>query len=99
MGGPFSRMPDELRDYIIKLKGTTCYYCGKKTTKAERQIDHIHPVAKGGENNFDNLVVACKVCNRKKSDTDILIFIEKELKRLDLHLNTLLNLKEKLNQK
>lgn len=30
------------------------------------QIDHIHPVAKGGSDTEDNLCLACELCNQYK---------------------------------
>jgi 5-methylcytosine-specific restriction endonuclease McrA len=32
------------------------------------QIDHVQPLAKGGSHTYDNLRVACAVCNCRKSD-------------------------------
>ncbi len=32
------------------------------------EVDHVQPVASGGQNNDDNLVTACFDCNRGKSD-------------------------------
>ncbi|AXH46940.1 HNH endonuclease [Mycobacterium phage Aminay] len=32
-------------------------------------IDHIVPLALGGEDTLDNLAAACRKCNRDKSDT------------------------------
>jgi len=31
------------------------------------EVDHIHPVAEGGENDSENLITACEDCNRGKS--------------------------------
>ena len=67
-----------------------CHYCGKKTVKRERHLDHIVPVESGGTNDPANLVVACKVCNTKKSTTDYATFIDREITRVRLHLETLM---------
>ena len=32
------------------------------------EIDHIHPVSKGGTNDITNLITACQGCNSGKSD-------------------------------
>jgi DNA-directed RNA polymerase subunit RPC12/RpoP len=56
------------RDRIIKRDKNRCRYCGKKVNKNNRVIDHIVPWSKGGRNNEENLVVACKECNSEKGD-------------------------------
>jgi 5-methylcytosine-specific restriction endonuclease McrA len=44
-----------------------CYWCAAKVGKGYH-VDHVIPLAKGGSNGSDNLVIACPSCNRKKSD-------------------------------
>ena len=70
-----------------------CHYCGKKTTKRERHLDHIVPVESGGTNDPSNLVVSCKQCNTRKSTREYGSFIEREIERVRVHLETLLALK------
>jgi 5-methylcytosine-specific restriction endonuclease McrA len=31
-------------------------------------VDHVHPKAKGGQHDWDNVVACCKKCNSKKAD-------------------------------
>ena len=50
---------------IQNLYLQSCLYCGSKD---EIQIDHIIPVAKGGEHRIGNLAAACKSCNMSKKD-------------------------------
>ncbi len=50
---------------IYKRDGHKCQYCG--STK-ELTIDHIIPRSRGGEDTWENLVVACMPCNSRKSD-------------------------------
>lgn len=53
------------RSLIYKRDGHKCQYCG--STK-ELTIDHIIPRSRGGEDTWENLVVACMPCNTKKGD-------------------------------
>jgi 5-methylcytosine-specific restriction endonuclease McrA len=51
----------------------TCAYCGLRArTSLERDdmtVDHIVPRSRGGSNNdFGNLVTACRPCNGRKAD-------------------------------
>ena len=43
-------------------------YCGKQLTLGtfDACIDHVVPIAKGGNNEDNNLVVACRKCNSSK---------------------------------
>ena len=44
----------------------TCIYCGHQFKTALLTRDHIIPKAKGGADNWKNVVTACKACNVKK---------------------------------
>lgn len=50
----------------------TCQYCGAKAPDVELELDHIHPVSRGGENNVKNLITSCLDCNRGKSNKILL---------------------------
>lgn len=46
-----------------------CKMCGiSRADGAVLELDHIHPVSKGGSNNLTNLQVLCRECNSGKSD-------------------------------
>jgi 5-methylcytosine-specific restriction endonuclease McrA len=51
---------------ILKRDNFTCQYCGEKPQILT--IDHIIPKSRGGETTWNNVVVACKPCNLKKSN-------------------------------
>jgi hypothetical protein len=57
-----------IRFEVFKRDSFTCQYCGQKSPDVVLQIDHITPVAHGGDNDILNLVTACKGCNAGKSD-------------------------------
>ena len=44
-----------------------CKYCSKQLTRFTVTLDHITPVARGGDNSFANLITACLECNSKKN--------------------------------
>lgn len=48
----------------IQDRDETCVYCGKES--GPFQIDHIHPVSRGGENDYWNLALCCPPCNASK---------------------------------
>lgn len=45
-----------------------CHYCNQQFAIGNLEVDHIIPRAKGGSNKDENLITACRHCNRMKSD-------------------------------
>lgn len=59
----------QLRWKVLLRDNFTCQYCGltpKDNIKLE--IDHIIPKSKKGVDNINNLITACHLCNKGKSD-------------------------------
>jgi len=54
----------EMTKLVMKRDKQECRYCG---SKKNLQIDHIHPMARGGTNDPYNLQILCKSCNVRKS--------------------------------
>ncbi len=57
-----------VRFEVFKRDSFTCQYCGRKAPDVVLEVDHITPVAVGGENEILNLVSSCRDCNAGKSD-------------------------------
>lgn len=57
-----------VRFEVFKRDSFACQYCGQKAPDVVLEIDHITPVAGGGDNDILNLVTACRGCNAGKSD-------------------------------
>lgn len=53
---------------VFKRDSFTCQYCGAHPPTVVLHVDHINPVANGGDNEQDNLVTSCDSCNQGKSD-------------------------------
>lgn len=60
--------------WAAALLADPCAYCGG----ASDQIDHVVPVARGGDSTADNLAGACKSCNSSKHATPLLLFLLRE---------------------
>lgn len=56
------------RRTIYRRDGNQCQYCGAKPGTAELSIDHVIPRSKGGKTEWENCVLSCVECNRKKAD-------------------------------
>ncbi|NES98817.1 MAG: HNH endonuclease [Desertifilum sp. SIO1I2] len=61
----------QLREQIRASDRQRCCYCltSEVNSGIPMTFDHILPVSKGGETNFENLCLACRSCNEFKSDT------------------------------
>lgn len=55
-----------IRSRIFERDDYTCQYCGDRGNKLE--CDHVIPLSRGGSDQDENLVTACKPCNRSKRD-------------------------------
>ncbi len=43
-----------------------CQYCGQKNKAKDLTFDHVIPRARGGRTSWENIVTACRSCNRAK---------------------------------
>jgi hypothetical protein len=57
----------ENRAKVYERDSYKCQYCGKQLTRFTATLDHVTPVAEGGDNSFDNLRTACLSCNSQKN--------------------------------
>ena len=55
-----------LRFEVFARDKFTCQYCGKMPPSVVLELDHIHPVCKGGSDETINLITACAECNNGK---------------------------------
>lgn len=51
---------------IFARDGFKCLYCGKEMGEVLLTIDHFTPLELGGSDRSDNLVAACRRCNKDK---------------------------------
>lgn len=52
---------------IFRRDSFTCLYCGRRPPDAILQVDHVIPVANGGNEEDTNLVTSCRDCNLGKA--------------------------------
>src|SRR5262249_25628141 len=56
------------RRNIYKRDHHTCQFCGKQPGSEELTIDHVLPRSRGGTSTWENCVLACLDCNKRKAD-------------------------------
>ncbi len=70
--------------YLFRRDKWTCQYCGRRKGRLNREEknsrgqvvvhaeyltrDHVMPTSRGGEDKWENVVLACNTCNNRKSD-------------------------------
>ena len=61
-----SRKPPLTKINLLARDSFSCQYCRLTLSKEESTIDHVVPRSKGGRTTWENVVIACPPCNRKK---------------------------------
>lgn len=65
-----------------------CVYCGRQLTlirssESEATLDHIIPMARGGQNALCNVVPCCRACNNSKENREMLSWLDEQGLSLD----------------
>jgi hypothetical protein len=55
-------------DGLYERDGGKCAYCGQPVPPDEATRDHVVPRCRGGQDTWENLVLACRRCNHVKAD-------------------------------
>ena len=91
---------------LWKQQEEKCLYCGNKLDfqktfidNFEVEIDHIIPRSKLTINNFDNKVLACRLCNKEKKDQTPLQFLQNNPQKKQNFEIRIDNLKQELGEK
>jgi 5-methylcytosine-specific restriction endonuclease McrA len=56
------------RRNLFRRDHNQCQYCGSRPGTPELSIDHVMPRSRGGKSTWENCVLACTDCNRRKRD-------------------------------
>lgn len=59
--------PPLRNDALFRRDGYLCLYCGAQFPPHELSRDHIRPLSQGGQDDWNNVVAACKRCNHHKA--------------------------------
>jgi hypothetical protein len=51
---------------IVERDGRACVWCGREPWERDMTVEHVLPRSRGGRSEPDNLVLACRRCNRRR---------------------------------
>jgi 5-methylcytosine-specific restriction endonuclease McrA len=63
-----SYVPPLNNQTLFKRDAHLCMYCGERFGRRDLSRDHVTPISHGGEDNWQNVVTACKRCNNQKAN-------------------------------
>lgn len=52
---------------LFRRDAKLCLYCGNRFRHTELSRDHVRPLSRGGKDQWNNVVTACKRCNNHKA--------------------------------
>jgi 5-methylcytosine-specific restriction endonuclease McrA len=68
----YDRVPTSIvafsRRNLFKRDHYTCQYCGNQPGSEDLTIDHVLPRSQGGLTSWENCVLACVDCNKRKAN-------------------------------
>jgi hypothetical protein len=73
--------PALTNDGLFSRDNYLCMYCGGKFTTDMLTRDHVLPRSRGGDDEWENVVTACKPCNARKDNMTI-----KEAEKFEIRL-------------
>jgi len=68
------KLSSDIVDKLMKLQKGKCVVC-RKTLNGDYHLDHITPIALGGENRDSNIQLLHSTCNKKKGKKHPVIFM------------------------
>lgn len=65
---PLRQVPPLTNQALFRRDRNLCLYCGDEHPDRELTRDHVVPRSRGGSDEWDNVVAACRRCNHRKGD-------------------------------
>jgi 5-methylcytosine-specific restriction endonuclease McrA len=59
----------------IERDGPACVWCGRELWRADLTAEHLLPRSRGGHATLENLVVACRRCNRARGPRPVTAYV------------------------
>jgi len=69
---PQQRKKHRLVVALLDRDGKACFYCGQEIPSFEETLEHMVPVAHGGNSHLSNLVLADELCNKSAGHLSVM---------------------------
>jgi len=63
---------------VFRRDNWRCVYCGEVFDAADLTVEHVQPRMRQGDQSGGNLVTACQVCNARKGDLRLGVFLARD---------------------
>src|SRR5829696_7313326 len=60
---------------LIDRDGPCCVWCGSEPWRRDLTMEHLLPRSRGGRTEDENLVVACRRCNRARRSRPVVAYV------------------------
>lgn len=65
------------RDIVFERDLGVCQYCGVSVSRDAFHVDHYVALVNGGEHSYENVRLACALCNHRKKDLEPSVFLDR----------------------
>ena len=83
MAAPVREATPSRLDGLIGRDGPRCVWCGAEPWRRDLTLEHVLPRSRGGRTEDENLVVACRRCNRARRSRPVVAYLRELLQAPD----------------
>jgi 5-methylcytosine-specific restriction endonuclease McrA len=58
-------------EQLIERDGPACVWCGREVWRRDLTVEHVVPRSRGGHTTPDNVLVACRSCNKRRGSRPV----------------------------
>jgi 5-methylcytosine-specific restriction endonuclease McrA len=73
-------------DQLIERDGPSCVWCGRNLWSRDLTREHVVPRSHGGHMTFENALIACRSCNKRRGSRPVDAYV-RELLREGVEVN------------
>ena len=67
-------------EHLVQRDGPACVWCGREPWRRDLTLEHLVPRSRGGHTTPDNVVVACRSCNKRRGSRPVDAYVRELLR-------------------